>query len=83
MRALRRSLAVGAVCLCLALGFVLPASAQSQTEADPVTPSPVHCYPLSLLCGMEFQVGPNGPFDFDFLPGGSVFPPQPPPPTTA
>jgi len=77
--ALRRTVTVGVVSLCLALVFVPVADAQSPTE--PPTREPVHCYPLSLLCGMQFQVGPFGPFNFDILPGGSVFPPAPPPTT--
>lgn len=77
---LKRALIVAGMTLVLVLSSAFTASAQSQVRPmQEPEPSDTHCYPLSLFCGFEMQVGPFGPFDF--FEGGSVFPPSPPPPS--
>jgi hypothetical protein len=75
--ALRAALTV--VLLAAGVATLTTGSAAAQTAPEPppapVAATDVDCLPLSLLCGL--QVGPNN-FDVDILPGGSVFPPQPP-----
>lgn len=75
---MKRVLAVGFLSTAMTVSFVGVAAAQPEPEPEPEPPPPteVDCDPLSIACGL--QIGPNN-FDIDILPGGSVFPPQPPP----
>lgn len=70
-----------ATALAITVSTAGVASAQTPEPPPPPPPPPedVRCYPLSVLCGFKMQIGPFGPFNFDILPGGSVFPPQPTP----
>lgn len=83
MRTLTRAVvaATGSLCLAAVTAGVASAQAPEPTPQPPVT----NCYPLQGLvlspCTVPINVGPFGPFDFDFLPGGSVFPPPAPSPT--
>jgi hypothetical protein len=61
--------------LAVVLVWISGTAAASAQEDTPTPPPDTDCYPLSVFCGFDLQVGPFGPFDFDFLPGGSVFPP--------
>lgn len=70
---MRRVLSVFSLSAILVL--LTDGTALAQVEPEPPPPTEVDCNPLSIACGL--QVGPNN-FDIDILPGGSVFPPQPP-----
>lgn len=73
---MKRVLAVGILTAITMVPFMGVAAAQPDPEPEPEPPpTEVDCDPLSIACGL--QIGPNN-FDIDILPGGSVFPPQPP-----